>query len=115
VSEHYRIVEDDGLSDERGFCAHCGHGKMWTIESGFLGEEIAIGTSWGDQELAQDVCELMNDAYDAGREADPAVNVEEAKLVAWFRNEGKRLGDEGDYNNWTPAETAIHAMRRLLK
>lgn len=111
MSDHYRLVEDDLGTDG---CKHCGHGFMWTLESGHGGNEIRIGTSWGDKELAQDICELMNDAYESGRESDPAINAEESKLVAWFRNEGKKLGDEGDYHNWSPAETAIRAMRRLL-
>lgn len=37
------------------------------------------------------------------------------KLVDFFRSsESLHLGDEGDANHWTPAETAIRAMRRLL-
>lgn len=111
MSEHYRVVECE-LSE--GGCAHCGHGAMWTLESGHGGNEIRIGTSWGDKELAEDICDLMNDAYESGRESDPAINVEEAKLVAFFRNEGKGLGRDGDHDNLTPAETAIRAMRLLI-
>lgn len=60
---HYRVVEDD-FSDG---CKHCGHGKHWTISSGEGEDEIATGTSWGDRSLADDICDLMNDAYEAGR------------------------------------------------
>ncbi len=39
---------------------------------------------------------------------------EEAKLVAFFRSpEGEALGQQGDHDNLSPAETAIRAMRRL--
>lgn len=64
MSEFYRVVEDPPGEG----CAHCGHGKHWTIVSGEGDAEIGIGTAWGDQELAQDICELMNMAFDAGEE-----------------------------------------------
>lgn len=56
-------------------CAHCMQGMMWTIVSGRGADEVGIGTSWGDEELANDICELMNMAHDAAMEAksgDPA-------------------------------------------
>lgn len=40
---------------------------------------------------------------------------EEQKLVAFFRSrEGSRLGNQGDHDNLTPAETAIRAMKELV-
>lgn len=96
-------------------CLYCGHDAYYTITYEDEGERVEIGTSWSDQECAQDICDLMNMAYDAGREADPAVNAEEAKLVAFFRSkDGDVLGRGGDWDNLSPAETAIRAMRELM-
>lgn len=40
---------------------------------------------------------------------------EEQKLVEFFQStEGSKFGNNGDYHNWTPAETAIFYMRRLM-
>lgn len=58
---HYRVVADDSYEP----CKHCGSGTWWTIESN---EGVGIGTSWGDAEQANDICDLMNMAYDAGLE-----------------------------------------------
>ena len=59
-----------------GGCQHCGHDVMWTITYtelvGEAPEEIEIGTSWQGEEgleLAEDICELMNMAFDAGQES----------------------------------------------
>jgi len=94
-------------------CQHCGHDQYWTVVSGHGDDAVEIGTSWGDKELAEDVCDLMNMAFSAGQE-DPASNKEEEKLVAFFRSpEGNKLGRDGDHDNLTPAETAIRAMRSL--
>ena len=38
-----------------------------------------------------------------------------ALLVKFFRNEGSWLGTLGDENGWTPEQTAIAAMRKLLE
>lgn len=107
MTDFYRVEEEN----ENG-CDKCGHGCYWTIVSGEGDSEIGIGTSWGDKELADDVCDLMNQAYESGRESsDPLVNEEEAKLVAFFNSpEGSKLGRDGDYDHLTPAETAIRAM-----
>lgn len=61
---HYRVVEDDFSNG----CKHCERGKHWTIAHGRGDDEIAVGTSWGDKGLADDICDLMNDAYAAGGE-----------------------------------------------
>jgi len=56
----YRVVAQVGSKA----CKHCGHGGYWTVAyTGGDGEETEIGTSWADQETAQDVCDLMNMAY----------------------------------------------------
>jgi hypothetical protein len=45
-------------------CSHCGIGTYWTITDG----ECEIGTAWQDEELAIDICDLMNMAYELGAE-----------------------------------------------
>jgi hypothetical protein len=47
---------------------------------------------------------------------DAARDAENDKLVAFFNTpEGfSQFGNNGDYQNWTPAETAIAAMRDLI-
>lgn len=67
MSTFYRVVEDG----EGEGCAHCGHGKHWTIVSGEGESEFGIGTAWGDKELAEDICEFMNMAFGAGEEQSP--------------------------------------------
>lgn len=64
MTEHYRVETDGGHKA----CEHCGHGGYWTIFSGEGDDEIGIGTSWSDKETADDICDLMNMAYEAGRE-----------------------------------------------
>lgn len=106
---HYRVEkENEG-------CKHCGHGDYWTIVSGTGDDEIGIGTSWGDRELADDICDLMNDAFAAGQEdSNPALNAEEQKLIEFFLSpEGKDIGRDGDYDNLSPAETAIRFMKSI--
>lgn len=59
-------------------CNHCADGQYWTICSKKpSGEYIEIGTSWQGpegKETAQDVCDLMNMAYEAGRESVTALD-----------------------------------------
>lgn len=61
--KHYQLcIETDG-------CHHCGHGDMWSVfYKDEKGEPVEIGQSWGDKEFASDVCDLMNMAFDRGRE-----------------------------------------------
>lgn len=58
MSEAYRV-------EARGEgCSKCQHGDQFDI----IGpDESAQSQSWGDPEEAQYICELMNDAYMAGR------------------------------------------------
>lgn len=61
--DYYRV---DVASGTPG-CRFCGHGKYWTvIYTDEQGEVVEIGTSWADEEMAEDVCDLMNMAHDAG-------------------------------------------------
>lgn len=67
TGEYYQVKMAAG---EDG-CSHCGAGKLWAIvyvEHGQT-EETEVGQSFGDKELADDICELMNMAYEAGMEA----------------------------------------------
>jgi hypothetical protein len=70
VRSFYRVKEAD-MDVHRG-CSHCGAGWYWTVVYNDTdGHEVEIGTSWqGDEgkQLAEDVCDLMNMAFDAGRE-----------------------------------------------
>jgi hypothetical protein len=64
---HYRV---DPQAGNEG-CDRCHAGTFWTIvyrEKGST-EDTEIGTAWGDKELAEDICDLMNMAYEAGKEA----------------------------------------------
>lgn len=72
-TRYYKVEKSANHTDG---CQHCGHDVMWTITyTDPSGEPIEIGTSWQGEEgmeLAEDICELMNMAYEAGREASPA-------------------------------------------
>lgn len=51
-------------------CAHCAEGQQWSIHDTV--EKVDIGQSWGGpegKESAEDVCDLMNMAFDAGQES----------------------------------------------
>lgn len=64
--QFYR-VEEQGRPPDECQCANC---KLWTVVFDD-GEPTEIGTAYqGDagKEAAEDVCDLMNMAYDAGRE-----------------------------------------------
>lgn len=52
TNDPYRVVMDKDV-------------PQWTIEG--PGSE-RVGQTWGDKELTQDICELMNMAFDAGEE-----------------------------------------------
>ena len=52
---------------------------------------------------------------EAERDGRWGVKSEKAKLVEVFRGEGASFGQDGDDANWSPAETAIEAMRMLKR
>lgn len=63
----YRVEEQE-RSDTQCRCPEC---LMWTVVYND-GEPTEIGTSWqgeAGKEAAEDVCDLMNMAFDAGRES----------------------------------------------
>lgn len=54
--KHYQVeVENNG-------CEHCGNGKSWVI----MANGIAGGTSYSNPDEAQELCELLNNAFKAG-------------------------------------------------
>jgi hypothetical protein len=57
MAEYYR-VEADGTTE----CPTCKQPQMvlWTIVDA---DDVAIGESWGSQELAQNICSYMNMAF----------------------------------------------------
>jgi hypothetical protein len=66
---HYRVEIAAGHEG----CEHCGMGKYWTVVfDDENGEPTEIGTSWGDEELTGDICDLMNMAFEVGKEAPQA-------------------------------------------
>lgn len=61
--QFYRVVIDENTAT----CRHCGNGRHWSVAyTDDDSEEVMIGTSWGDEETTQDICDLMNMAYDKG-------------------------------------------------
>ena len=65
MSDFYRVA----LADGGGGCNACGHGQYWSVVWGAGEDECQIGTSWGDKEVAEDICDLMNMAFEAGKES----------------------------------------------
>lgn len=63
----YRVEQDSST----GNCAHCEQEcPMWTIVEGPADDTVGIGQSWGNREIATDICELMNIALVRGREIE---------------------------------------------
>lgn len=61
-------VENAGDPSE---CGHCHQAcDMWTIVFEHEGEPTEIGSAWGDKEMVEAICDLMNMAFDAGRETN---------------------------------------------
>lgn len=72
----YRVeVDKDG-------CETCGHGRMWTIVGP---DNVALGESWGDKEFVDDIAQLLNEAYDAGRAGLGAADAEPRVIRVRFR------------------------------
>lgn len=45
-------------------CPTCGAGEFWDIVGP---DDIALSTSWGDKEHAEELVEMLNDAYLLGK------------------------------------------------
>lgn len=72
---HYRVVQDDYC-----VCNTCHQNTAnWTIVSGAGEAECGVGQSWGDKEIADDICDLMNMAFDAGKEDSERAETEARK------------------------------------
>ena len=77
MSDFYRVAA--GGSDNDCKCQAC---VFWTIVFVEKGEEIEIGQSWQGvlgKNTAEDICDLMNMAFDAGQETVVAT---ERKILA---------------------------------
>jgi hypothetical protein len=63
----YRVEVDSSMKG----CEQCNHGTYWTIvyDEDSCDDAVAIGTSWADRELAEDICDLMNMAYERRQRA----------------------------------------------
>jgi hypothetical protein len=66
----HKVIEDNAVktayhveAERDRACVACGAGTLWTIVGP---DDIAESTSWEDKELADDICEAMNDAYEKG-------------------------------------------------
>jgi hypothetical protein len=112
-TKHYNVARS-ATGQPECQCESC---VLWTIVYDDP-EPTEISSSWVGNEglaIAEDICDLMNDAYLAGQESN-VDDAEQAKLVTFFRSpEGDQLGRDGDHDGLTPAETAIRAMRKLLR
>lgn len=58
MSERY-VVEETNKP-----CSACNEGGMWTVLD--TATDTRISTDYGDQELAEYICERMNEAFEAG-------------------------------------------------
>lgn len=109
MSGFYRVERSSSAS---------GLTDYYTVVFGHGEDATEIGSAWKDHDLCSDICDLMNDAFEAGQEhaSDNELpdNAEEVKLVAFFRSpEGDALGRAGDYDNLSPAATAIRTIRTI--
>lgn len=62
-TSHYRVEVD-----KQG-CEACGDGTFYDIVSGYDDEAVGSSQHFSDRELAEWICEQMNNAYLAGRAA----------------------------------------------
>lgn len=60
----YRVI----VSEEHPGCPHCGGGKMWDVVHVEDGEEVAESVTFGDEESAEDLTDVMNRAHHAAAE-----------------------------------------------
>ena len=69
LADYYCVKQ----SANHAYCCDCGAGMHWTVVyKDSDGEEVEIGTAWeGDagREMADDICDLMNMAFETGRES----------------------------------------------
>lgn len=55
--EAYMVIEQDAA------CHKCGSGQRWTVRGP---DGFTIGEAWADASQAEDVADLMNEAYHKG-------------------------------------------------
>ena len=61
--KHYRVeVQTHG-------CERCSAGTTWALVEDVSGEPVEIGgVSYGDKETADDICDMLNEAFERGKE-----------------------------------------------
>lgn len=64
--EYYQVK----MAASKDGCTHCGAGKQWAIVYVEHGDtkETELSQTYGDRELADSICDLMNLAYESGLE-----------------------------------------------
>lgn len=81
--DHYWVEAED--PDQHGACLSCGHGAYWAIcHKDASGDECQESTSYSDREQADDICEMMNTAFNMGRER---IGREESRLAERIQQE----------------------------
>ena len=58
TKQAYNVVKD-----KKGYCKSCEAGSTWTVEGP---DGVCLGTSYEDKEFAEEIAELMNEAYKLG-------------------------------------------------
>lgn len=96
-------------------CSHCGAGKMWAIvyvEHGQT-EETEVGQTFGDHDLAEDICDLMNMAYESALECiEPYSNLlSEAENMAALGDIHEDTEAYG-WGKWMAATRELLGLRR---
>jgi hypothetical protein len=82
-------------------CGNCGAGKMWDVEGQ---DGVATGTTYGDKEMAEEIAELMSDAYKEGQQS---VSPKKRSLNA-------EVWDAADYDLAVRTHDAAEAITRRL-
>lgn len=81
--DRYWVEAED--PDRHGACLACGHGTYWAIcHRDDNGEECQESTSYNDREQADDICDLMNAAFNLGR---ARIGREEQRLAERIQQE----------------------------
>jgi hypothetical protein len=57
------------LTKDAGACDHCGRGHYWDVVHDENGEPIAESTSYHDKGDAEDVCAMLNAAFELGAQS----------------------------------------------
>jgi hypothetical protein len=93
--------------------------KSWKKYDSY-GLEVDVGESWigsfGSLDEAKTEAGKWIASLDPAATEKTVAQIELDKLLEFFNGDGfNKFGRDGDHAMWTPAETAIDAMRRLAK